>query len=183
MKKVVIFIWVLIFSGCSNLGPPERTAATVKQSLEEISSLLGSINQQLSGETELIIDEATITLIAEGTKSAGGGFEVVSSGSAEVGSSNMVKLAFTVNPNARTPESKELDQHIVYIVSHLAEAVKVIAENQDTSLKSLVVEMGMYISTDKSGGIKIEFFGVGLNAETTQSSSVGNSIKIKLTQK
>ncbi len=61
--------------------------------------------------------------------------------------------------------------------------MKVIAENQDTSLKSLVVEMGMNISTDKSGGIKIELFGVGLNAEVTQSNSLGNSIKIKLIQK
>ncbi len=122
MKKIVIFISVLIFSGCSSLGPPKHTAATVEQSLEEISSLLSGINEQLSGETELSIDEATITLIAQGKKSAGGGFEVVSSGSAESSASNMVRLAFTVRPTAKDLEQQELDQHIVYIVSHLAEA-------------------------------------------------------------
>ncbi|MBW3696122.1 hypothetical protein EK599_10465 [Vibrio sp. T187] len=182
MRKIILFTVVLLFVGCSSLGKPDQTAATVQQSLEEISSLLSNINKQLSGETELEIDEATITLIAHGTKSVGGGFEVVSSGNLKSNSSNIVRLAFTVEPTTKVLGEKKVDEDIVYIVSHLAEAVKVISKNQDTDLKSLVVEMGMSISTDKSGGINIEFFGIGLNAEANESNSLGNSIKIKLVQ-
>lgn len=182
MRKIVICIAVLIVVGCSSLGKPEHTAATVQQSLEEISSLLSNINERLSGETELIIDEATITLIAHGLKSVGGGFEVISSGSSKNSLSNVVRLAFTVEPTTNVRGQKNMDEDIVYIVSHLAEAVKVISQNQDTNLKSVVVEMGMNISTNKSGGINIEFFGVGLNAEANELNSLSNSIEIKLVQ-
>ncbi|WP_117234638.1 hypothetical protein [Vibrio maerlii] len=179
MKYITIIFFSFVIVGCATMSP-EETEVTVEKSIEKISILVNTIDEQLPQDMNLSVEKALITLHARQSVKASGKLDVVASGQLESGTANSMRLQFTIEPTA-TVNTEDDNDDINEVIKHVIKAVAVIQNDPTFKLQRLSVQLAMKITKGVDGGVNIEFLGFGFGTQVEELYESGNSIDIVFT--
>lgn len=177
MKKILIFLLIVVASGCASFQTPRETNVAVSSLLDEIQIAVNEINERTKGTSLPPFQSAEITLSTKAATTTSGEASLVLSGkgSRETTDSNIITLELVPNLSA----DKRLGRNTGHeIAEYVIASVTAIDTKKFLKLKTLTIEAGLEVVQTTGGGIKVELVGVSVAGERSKSSTTGNSLKL-----
>lgn len=177
MKKIVLILTVIFFSGCASLQTPKETNIAVSALLDEIQIAINEIDKRTEGSSLPPFNRAEIRLSTKATKTTAGSASLVLSGDASKSTTNSNIITLELVPSKIM--IKNFDRRMGHeIADYVIAAVMAVDDKKALKLKALTVEAGLDVKEKEGGGIDIQLVGVSLKGTHTGEMTMRNSLKL-----
>lgn len=181
MLRLFLIVVLLVTAGCTST--PEKTNAAVGAILSELQVAINTIAEDDSLDSLPPLDHAELVLATETVTTTGGEATLVISGKKERVSTEVSQLTLTLQPGGDISVLMAGNRNSgKKLAAHVVAAVRAVDAQDALALTKLVIETGLEIVDNGSGGFEIEISGISVAGGRSVQATSGNTMKLVFTK-